>query len=468
MKNRSVRCAVLLLAVLTAFAVRPVMVAAGGNRMGGTGLYLTQSAETLGPGELRFGAYGEYVRFLVNVDPENYDLAPQLAWSPLPNLELMAALPLRHHVGPDQKETGLGDGVLGLKYRLFPPFAAMGYVTLPSGDDSRGLGSGSTNIGVAGLLSLPLGAGVVTDINVGYQFSGVSGNENDDYLFYGLGLSVPLSQRLKLFGEITGRAGDQKFSHDAEQFALGLRFAASDRVTVTVGGGRGREAKWGPEDPELRLFAGVEMRFGGTTAGAGGAGTGAAPPPVVAAAPAPPPPPPPVSTAAARPDSGGTGAGGSGAGMKPAAAPTAPPPPPAPRESAATAPPPAAPPAKHTPQELEAAKKRISAATVLFEYDRTRLTPEGDRSLKKLAADLKEFTEINFTIEGHADNRGTSSYNKVLGLRRAEIVMRYLVKDGISFDRMKVVTQGEMKPKVANRDARSRALNRRVVFSALP
>lgn len=114
------------------------------------------------------------------------------------------------------------------------------------------------------------------------------------------------------------------------------------------------------------------------------------------------------------------------------------------------------------------AKLRIAATSVLFEYDRVRLTPEGDRALKKLVAELKEYTEIDFLIEGHADNRGTSSYNKVLGLRRAETVMRYLVKEGIGFERMKIVTQGEMKPKVPNRDARSRAVNRRVVFSALP
>ena len=55
----------------------------------------------------------------------------------------------------------------------------------------------------------------------------------------------------------------------------------------------------------------------------------------------------------------------------------------------------------------------------------------------------------------------------MLGLRRAEMVMRYMVKAGIGFDRLKFTTQGEMKPKVANRDAHGMALHRRFVFSAL-
>jgi len=122
----------------------------------------------------------------------------------------------------------------------------------------------------------------------------------------------------------------------------------------------------------------------------------------------------------------------------------------------------------HTAEELAAARKRLSEVEILFEYDRTRLTPEGERALQQVAAELARYPELRFTIEGHADNRGTSSYNKVLGLRRAETVMRHLVKAGIAFERMKLATGGELKPKVPNKDARSRSLNRRAIFLPLP
>jgi peptidoglycan-associated lipoprotein len=105
---------------------------------------------------------------------------------------------------------------------------------------------------------------------------------------------------------------------------------------------------------------------------------------------------------------------------------------------------------------------------IFFEYDRSRLTPEGERALRQVAADLAKFPGISFTIEGHADDRGTASYNKNLGLRRAETVMRHLVRAGIGFERMKLTSQGELRPKAPQKDAQSRAVNRRVVFSALP
>ncbi len=454
MIQKATRLAVLVLAVLACGSGSAV---AAGDRMGGTGLYLTHSAETLAPGAMRAGAFGEYVRYVVSEDPETYDLAPQFAWSPVRDLEFMFAMPLlRQLVTPDGKETGIGDGVVGLKYRLFPHVAALSYVSLPFGDEGRGLGSGGTDVGVAGILSYPLGAGVVADINAGYQFTGVSGTDGDDYLFYGLGLSVPVGARTKIFGEIAGRAVMEGQTHDTVQFDLGLRHQLNDRISLTVGGGRGMSGDYGPEDPELRLFAGFDVLFGAAPAAPQGAVPAAPAPaakaaaaaPTVKAAAAAPPVAPPVSAAPAV-----------------AAAPVAPPVSAAP--AVAVAPVVAAPAPAHSAQELDAARKRLAAAEILFEYDRTRLTPEGERALQQVTADMLKYPEINFTIEGHADSRGTSSYNKILGLRRAEVVMRSMVKAGIGFGRLKVVTQGEMKPRVPNKDARGMALNRRVVFSAL-
>jgi len=449
--KKSTRFAVLVLTVLAGGAGSAL---AGGARMGGTGLYLTQSAETLAPGAMRAGAFGEYVRYVVSEDPETYDLAPQFAWSPVRDLEFMFAMPLlRKLVTPDGNETGIGDGVVGLKYRLFPHVAALSYVSLPFGDEHRSLGSGGTDVGFAGIVSLPLGAGVTADFNAGYQLTGVSGTDGDNYMFYGLGLSVPAGARTKIFGEFVGRAVTEGHTHDTAQFDIGIRHQLSDRMSLTVGGGSGRRGDYGPEDPELRVFAGFDVLFGATPAGAGPAAPGDAAP----AAPAPA-----VKAAGVAPAVAAPVVVAAPAVLAPAVAAEPPAAPPAVVAAPAVAAAPA-----HTAQELDAARKRLAAAEILFEYDRTRLTPEGERALQQVTADMVKYAEISFLIEGHADNRGTSSYNKILGLRRAEMVMRYLVKAGIGFDRLKVVTQGEMKPKVPNKDARGMALNRRVVFLAL-
>src|SRR5512143_792745 len=108
---------------------------AEGNRVGGTGLYLTESAETLPPGAFRLGLYGQYLKYNLSEDPEDWDLSPQLAWAPVRNLELVASVPLlHHHEAPEGDDTGVGDGYLGLKYRPFSHVAALGFVTLPFDD----------------------------------------------------------------------------------------------------------------------------------------------------------------------------------------------------------------------------------------------------------------------------------------------------------------------------------------------
>ncbi|HEY5999412.1 MAG TPA: hypothetical protein VI078_08970, partial [bacterium] len=234
---------------------------AEGNRTGGTGLYLTESAETLAPGAFRLGLYGQYLKYDLPADPEDWDLSPQLAWAPARNLELAVSLPLlHHHEGPAGDDTRIGDGSLGLKYSPFPRVAALGFVTLPFDDKAHGGGAGESEVGFAGIVSLPLGAGVAADLNLGYAFAGGAG---DDALFYGLGLSVPVGGRTKLFGEIAGRTYGEGHTHDSLEFDLGVRHRLTDRLSVTAGGGSGSRGDYGPHDPAMRLFAGVTMDFGG-------------------------------------------------------------------------------------------------------------------------------------------------------------------------------------------------------------
>jgi outer membrane protein OmpA-like peptidoglycan-associated protein len=445
----------------------PAAAHADGNIMGGTGLYLTHSADTLPAGALRVGLNAQYLRWEVNEDPKNWDLAPQLAWSPARDLELMAAVPLRRHEGPAGTESGVGDGVLGLKYRFHPGVAALAYVTLPFGDADKGLGDGGASVGLAGIASFPVVAGIRADLNAGYQFSGVTGDPNQDFIFYGLGLSAPLGTRALVFAEYSGRVYQfqEGRMHDASEYDLGVRYNFSDALSLTAGWGQGLWGQWGQHDPEWRVFAGLSWRFGVKPAAApapapaaGGPGAGApaagAAATAATAAPAPPAAPAPAPATAAAPVS---------------AAPVPAAPAPAPAPPAAPAPAPAAPVAAaaapaHTPEELAAARARIEAAEIYFEFDRARLTPESERTLAKVAGDLLKYPEIRFVIEGHADSRGSSSYNSLLGLRRAETAMRSLVKSGVAFERMKLATQGELKPKASNKSDTGRALNRRAVL----
>ncbi len=58
---------------------------------------------------------------------------------------------------------------------------------------------------------------------------------------------------------------------------------------------------------------------------------------------------------------------------------------------------------------------------VFFESDQTELSPQAIATLDKQAQWLQQYNRYSFTIEGHADERGTREYNIALGAKRAQV-----------------------------------------------
>src|SRR5437764_11757683 len=73
---------------------------------------------------------------------------------------------------------------------------------------------------------------------------------------------------------------------------------------------------------------------------------------------------------------------------------------------------------------------------VFFESDSSELTPQSIATLDKQAQWLGQYNRYAFTIEGHADERGTREYNIALGARRAQAVRDYLTSRGVEANRM--------------------------------
>src|SRR5262249_30402912 len=83
---------------------------------------------------------------------------------------------------------------------------------------------------------------------------------------------------------------------------------------------------------------------------------------------------------------------------------------------------------------------------VFFETDSSELTPTARATLDKQAQWLTQYSRYNFTIEGHADERGTREYNIALGARRAQAVRDYFTARGIPATRMQTVSYGKERP----------------------
>ena len=99
---------------------------------------------------------------------------------------------------------------------------------------------------------------------------------------------------------------------------------------------------------------------------------------------------------------------------------------------------------------------------VFFATNKSSLTTASRATLRKQATFLRKNKNLNVTIEGHADERGTREYNLALGQRRAEAVSDYLIINGINKDRITVKSFGEEKPAAFGQDELSYSKNRRV------
>ncbi|MBX3302949.1 MAG: OmpA family protein [Nitrospira sp.] len=104
----------------------------------------------------------------------------------------------------------------------------------------------------------------------------------------------------------------------------------------------------------------------------------------------------------------------------------------------------------------------IIHADIYFEVGRKGLTDEGKVQLSAQAAMLNQHEDYGVLIQGYTDQQGSASYNKQLGMKRAEAVKAELVGAGIAEHRMKTVSLGEEGALCVDGSDICRYMNRRV------
>jgi peptidoglycan-associated lipoprotein len=101
---------------------------------------------------------------------------------------------------------------------------------------------------------------------------------------------------------------------------------------------------------------------------------------------------------------------------------------------------------------------------VFFTTDSSELSPQARATLDKQAQWLNHYTQYaQFTVEGHADERGTREYNLALGARRAQTVRDYLVSRGVAASRIRTISYGKERPVALCDDISCWSQNRRAV-----
>lgn len=140
---------------------------------------------------------------------------------------------------------------------------------------------------------------------------------------------------------------------------------------------------------------------------------------------------------------------------------------------AAEAPAPAAEPAPQAaPAVASAAPVRQQVASqpraldldIKFQFNSDQLTNDGKDVLDQLAAALKSAKLANarsVILEGHADAKGSATYNQALSLKRAQSAKNYLSdRHGIPVEKLRAVGKGSSEPADPNNPEDE--INRRV------
>jgi flagellar motor protein MotB len=104
---------------------------------------------------------------------------------------------------------------------------------------------------------------------------------------------------------------------------------------------------------------------------------------------------------------------------------------------------------------------KMQLSNVFYEVDSWQLKKESMTELDNLVTLLSENKSLIMEIGGYTDSTGSSQYNLALSEKRALSVVNYLIKKGISADRLKYKGYGNTSPLGDNVTIEGRKLNRR-------
>ena len=99
---------------------------------------------------------------------------------------------------------------------------------------------------------------------------------------------------------------------------------------------------------------------------------------------------------------------------------------------------------------------------VYFDFNQVEITEASREVLVQHANYFSKHPDVEVSVEGHADKRGSSGYNLALGERRALAVKNFLSANEVREFQISIVSYGEERPALSGNDEEAFAKNRRV------
>jgi OmpA-OmpF porin, OOP family len=104
---------------------------------------------------------------------------------------------------------------------------------------------------------------------------------------------------------------------------------------------------------------------------------------------------------------------------------------------------------------------------IYFEFDKAKFKsdPQTDSKFAEFKKWLDKYPASMLSVTGHTDLVGTPEYNQALSLKRAQVIVNYLEKQGIGAGRIITEAKGALQPAADYITSEGRAKNRRTEIS---
>lgn len=204
-------------------------------------------------GRAEIGALAQFKEYAENdearsgEDQNEMRFTPYVRYQALENLDLYASVPWVTIDSDETTEAGVGDVVAGFELLAwqdifdYPYIIPHADVSLPSGDEDKGMGAGDPSVG----LGLSIGT-VVHKVwhfvgDVGYRIQG----EEDNIASAGLSLIFDVSKQLSFLAEVTA-TDEEREDRMAEHpvfFGGGLCYQATKNLAINLYGAGGKNSQ---------------------------------------------------------------------------------------------------------------------------------------------------------------------------------------------------------------------------------
>ncbi|TVZ15108.1 OmpA family protein [Maribacter sp. MAR_2009_72] len=89
--------------------------------------------------------------------------------------------------------------------------------------------------------------------------------------------------------------------------------------------------------------------------------------------------------------------------------------------------------------------KLLQLSTIYFDFDKYNIRKDSEVEIEKVIAAMEKYPSLKLKVNSHTDSRGAASYNLWLSQKRAESTINYMIKKGITNDRLVSEGYGETK-----------------------